>query len=177
MSRLRTILLSAVLAALSCAAYGADTAISLLPADSATVFKLSANAGEYAKMSTAAVTGQPFSKALRIEVTKKPQRSGDVMISAPVDVALAGGDVLLVSFWMRSGVAGEATLYAGFRAAPGAAAAGGAAGRGRGGFRGFPALNAPALAGTAWKKVQFPFALSRAYDKGEAEVTFTVGLH
>jgi len=63
-------LLSAGLAALVCAAYGADTgATSLLPADSASAFKLSANAGDYAKMSTAAVTGQSFKSALRIEVT------------------------------------------------------------------------------------------------------------
>ena len=39
-----------------------------------------------------------------------------------------------------------------------------------------PALNAPALAGTTWKKVQFPFALTRAFNKGEAEVFFTLGL-
>jgi len=209
MSRVRTTLLSAALAALTCAAYGADTgATALLPADSAAAFKLNANAGDYAKMSTVAVSGQPFKTSLRIEVTKKPQRSGDVMISAPVDAALAGGDVLLVSFWMRSGTAGEATLDAGFRSVPGAApapgtpgtrggagagappaagapvarggagapAAGGAAGRGRGMFGGQPALNAPALAGTTWKKVQFPFALTRAYNQGEAEVTFTFGL-
>ena len=54
--------------------------------------------------------------------------------------------------------------------------AGGAPGRGRGGFFGPQPLNAPATAGTAWKKVQFPFALTRAYNKGEAEVTFTIGL-
>jgi len=43
-------------------------------------------------------------------------------------------------------------------------------------FGGQPALNAPAVAGAAWKKVQFPFALTRAYNKGEAEVYFTLGL-
>jgi endo-1,4-beta-xylanase len=208
MRQVRTIVLSAAgLLLASCAAYAADAGgTALLPADSATAFKLSANAGDYAKMSSAAVTGQPFRTALRIEVTKKPQRAGDVMISTPVDAAMAAGDVLLVSFWMRSGAAGEATLDAGFRTVPGAApvfgapggpgarggagagappaaapgAAGvpgrGAAGRGRGGFGGQPALNAPAVAGTAWKKVQFPFALTRAYNKGEAEVTFTLGL-
>ena len=32
------------------------------------------------------------------------------------------------------------------------------------------------MAGTAWKKVQFPFALTRAYAKGEAQVSFTLGL-
>jgi GH35 family endo-1,4-beta-xylanase len=147
---------------------------------------LSGNAGEFAKMSTAAVSGQPFKSALRIEVAKKPQRSGDVQIAAPVDGVVASGDVLLVSFWMRSGAAGEATLDAGFRTVPGAAAApgargvtgapGAAGGRGRGMFGGQPALSAPAVAGTAWKKVQFPFALARAYNKGEAEVYFTLGL-
>jgi endo-1,4-beta-xylanase len=210
MSRVRFLLLGAACAALVCTAQAADAgAKALLPADSASVFKPSASVGEYAKVSTPAVKGQPFTKALRIEVTKKPQRSGDVLISAPVDAALASGDVLMVSFWMRSGVPGEATLDAGFRALPGAAApvppgappaqaaaaAGGArgaagapatgrgpgapgaaAGRGRGGFGGRPALTAAALAGPTWKKVQFPFALTRDFNKGEAEVTFTIGL-
>jgi GH35 family endo-1,4-beta-xylanase len=178
MNRVRTILLSAGLAALACAAYGAGPGTTaLLPADSAAAFKLSANAGEFAKMSTASVSGQPFKSALRIEVARKPQRSGDVQIAAPVDAAVASGDVLLVSFWMRSGTAGEATLDAGFRAVPGAAAAPGAAGgRGRGMFGGQPALSAPAVAGTAWKKVQFPFALTRAYNQAEAELYFTLGL-
>lgn len=43
-------------------------------------------------------------------------------------------------------------------------------------FFGQPSLNAPAVAGASWKKVQFPFAPARAYDKGEAEVFFTVGM-
>jgi GH35 family endo-1,4-beta-xylanase len=196
MNRVRTILLSAGLAALASSAYGASPgAAALLPADSAAAFKLSGNAGEFAKMSTAAVAGQPFKSALRIEVAKKPQRSGDVQIAAPVDGIVASGDVLLVSFWMRSGAAGEATLDAGFRTVPVAAAApgapgaagapgargvagapGAAGGRGRGMFGGQPALSAPAVAGTSWKKVQFPFALTRAYNKGEAEVYFTLGL-
>jgi len=217
MSRISTIALSVALTSLACAAYGAD-ATSLLPADAVSAFRLSSSAGEFAKMSTAAATGQPFSKVLRIEVAKKPQRSADVQIAAPVDAAMASGDVLLVSFWMRSGTAEEATLDAGFRTAPGAApvpgapgapgapgragaagapgaagvggapgAAGppgragapgapGAPGRGGRGMFTQPALNAPALAGAAWKKVQFPFALTRAYNKGEAEVFFTLGL-
>lgn len=190
MSRVQTILLTLGLTTFAAMAYGAD-ATALLPADSVPVFKLGANAAEYAKMSTVEVNGQTFTKALRIEVTRKPQRSADVMISTPVDAALASGDVLLVTFWMRSGIAGEATLDATFRtvpgvpapaAAPGApggrgvGAPGGAPGRGRGGFGGQPALNAPALAGAAWKKVQFPFALTRAYNKGESEIAFTLGL-
>ena len=117
MTRIRTILLTAGLTGLACAAYAADTgATALLPADSASAFKLGASAADYAKMSTAAVTGQPFKNALRIEVTKKPQRSGDVTLSAPVDAAMATGDVLLVTFYMRSGTPAEATLDAGFRA-------------------------------------------------------------
>ena len=71
MNRIRTILLSAGLAAMACVAYGAAGATALLPADSASAFKLSANAGDYAKMSTAAVTGQPFANALRIEVCQE----------------------------------------------------------------------------------------------------------
>lgn len=133
MSRVRSILLSAGMTAFACAAHGADAgATALLPADSASAFRLSGSNGEFAKMSTAAVTGQPFSSLLRIEVTRKPQRPGDVQIAAPVDAAMASGDVLLVSFWMRSATPGEATLDAGFRAGAGAGAGPGA---GRGGFR------------------------------------------
>ena len=154
MNRARMILPIAGLAALACAAYGADSgATSLLPADSASAFKLSATAGDYAKMSTEAVRGQAFSSAVRIEVTKKPQRSTDVQISAPIDGPAASGDVLLVSFWMRSATPAEATLDAGFRTAPGAAGAPGfpgaaAAGRGPGapGAGAPPAAAAPGAA-------------------------------
>jgi GH35 family endo-1,4-beta-xylanase len=189
MNRVRTAVLIAGFAAISCAAYADTGTMALLPADSASAFKLSSAAGESAKMSTVVVKGQPFSSALRIEVSAKPRRSADVQISAPAGAATAAGDVLMVSFWMRSGAAGEATLDAGFRALPGAAGRAGAPGTpgvpgapgapgrgGRGMFFGQPALNAPAVAGASWKKVQFPFALARAYDKGEAEVFFTLGM-
>jgi GH35 family endo-1,4-beta-xylanase len=173
MSPIRVLILGT---ALSCAVHSADTT-ALLPANSVSSFKLSGAAGEFAKMSTATVTGQPFSSALRIEVAKKPQRAADVQIAAPVDGAVASGDVLFVSFWMRSGAPGEATLDAGFRGVPGAAPPAGAPGRGgRGGFFAQPSLNTPAAAGAAWKKIQFPFAATRAYNKGEAEVYFTLGL-
>lgn len=197
MNRVASVLLCAGCAAFAGPAFGAD-ATALLPPDAAAIFHLNAAAADYAKMSPAEITGQPFSKALQVEVSKKPARSQDVQLSAPVDAAMASGDVLLVSFWMRSAGPGEATLDAGFRNAPGAAGAPGTAGRapappppgppgaagrapgapGRGGRGAFaqPSLNAAALAGPAWKKVQFPFALTRAYNKGEAELFFTLGL-
>ena len=43
-------------------------------------------------------------------------------------------------------------------------------------FPGQPPLGAAAMAGPAWKKVTFPFALTRAYNKGEGELFFTLGL-
>jgi endo-1,4-beta-xylanase len=163
MSQARTILLSTGLAAFAYVAYAADNgATALLPADSASVFRLSGSAGEFAKMSSATVTGQPFQSALRLEVSRKPGRSQDVQIAAPVAAAVAAGDVLMVSFWLRSASLGEATVDVGFRA-------GGTA-------RGPAPLNMPAVAGSVWKKVQLPFALTRGYDKGEAEVFFTLGL-
>ena len=121
---------------------------------------------------------------------------------------MASGDVLLVSFWMRSGAPGKRPSMRDSapcreRCRPGARLV-----RARGGLRrgrrerrqprspqalraperpapreGTRAdsaasrpLNAPALAGPAWKKVQFPFALTRDFNKGEAELTFTIGL-
>ena len=170
MSRVHTVLLTAGLAALTCAAYGADSeGTALLPPNSAYAFKLSDGAGEFAKMTTAAIDGGTFSSSLRVEVTKKPERAAAVRIAAPVDAALASGDVLMLSFWMRSGTPAEATLDAEFRASGGAG--------GRGGFRFGPApLNAPAVAGSTWKKIQFPFALPRAIDKGQGELSFTLGM-
>ena len=199
MSRVRTILLCAGWAALACVARGADTpATALLPEDSLSAFKLSDNANQYATMSTADVTGQPFSKALRVVVTKAPERSMEVMLAAPVDAAMTDGDVLLISFWMRSGAAGQASVDAGFRPVPGAGGQarpprGPAGGPPRGPaargprapgapppafFRRFsrPLLTAPADAGTAWKQYQFPLALTRAFGRNEAEVYFTLGL-
>jgi endo-1,4-beta-xylanase len=215
MRRTLTMLLGAMVA-LACAAFAAaQAAKSLLPAEAAAAFKLSEGAGDYARMSTTAVTGQAFKVALHIEVAKKPQRAQQVAVAIPVDAAIANGDVLMVSFWMRSGAPGEATLDAAFRApmaagargargglpgAPGAAGpppaggppagapgAQGAAGRGGaaaagggfvGGFSfgGRGGLNAPAVAGAAWKKITLPFAVNRDYAKGEAEVAFTLGL-
>jgi endo-1,4-beta-xylanase len=164
MNPVRATLLKVGLATVVCAAIGADAgAQALLPADSASAFRLSSSAGEYARMSPVAVTGQPFSTALRVEVTKKPGRASDVQLATPIDASVASGDVLLVSFWMRSATSAEATLDAGFRASGG-------------GFRGFSALNTAAVAGPAWKKIQYPFASTRAYNKGEAEVFLTIGL-
>jgi endo-1,4-beta-xylanase len=209
MRRLFTIVLGAV-TALACGVYAADQAAkSLLPPDVAAAFKLSEGAGDYARMSGTAVTGQTFKSALRVDVTRKPERSQQVTVSTPVNAAISNGDVLMVSFWMRSGTTGVATLDAAFRApmpaggrggrggvpgAPGAAApppAGGppagapVAPRGAAGGGGFVGgfsfggrggLNAPATAGAAWKKVTLPFAVTRDYAAGEAEVAFTLGM-
>jgi hypothetical protein len=94
-------------------------------------------------MSTTPVTGQPFTTALRIEVAEVPQRAGDVRIAAPVDAAIARGDVLMVSFWMRSITPGEATLDAGLRGSGG-------------GFRGMPQLEHASLGGNGMEEGRVP---------------------
>lgn len=207
-----------VAAVVACAAFAAGQgATALLPADAASAFTLNDGAGSYARVSTTPVTGQSFKRALRVEVTSKPQRAQEVTLSTKVDAAIASGDVLMISVWMRSGASGEATLDATFRAPmpagargarggmPGAPTAGGpppaggppqaatgvppaagaarGAGAGVGGgfvggfsFGGRGGLNAPAVAGAAWKQVTLPFAVNRDYAKGEAEVAFTLGM-
>ncbi len=121
MNRVRSLLLGASMAALAASAFAADGPTVLLPADSTPALKLSGAAGESARITNAAVTGQPFKTVLRIEVTKKPERPADVQLSTPIDAAMSAGDVLMVSFYMRSAGSGEATLDAGFRTAPGVA--------------------------------------------------------
>lgn len=149
----------------------------LLTANSLDTFTLSPAAGGFAKMSAVTATGQPFPNALRIEVARKPDQASAVQITAPVNASISSGDVLMLSFWMRSRMPGDATLDAGFRPRPAAVqtpGTGPAAGRGM--FFRQPALNAPAAAGTAWKKITLPFALPRAYDKDEGQIYFTLGL-
>ena len=200
MNRVRSLLFGAAMAALAASAFAADGPTALLPADATTALKLSGAPGESARITNAPVSGQPFKTVLRVEVTKKPERANDIQISTPIESALAAGDVLIVLFYMRSAGGGQATLDAGFRSAAGAApqgptgpppagpaaaargqvptgAPGAVPGRGgRGMFPGQPPLGAAAMAGPAWKKVTFPFALTRAYNKGEGELFFTLGL-
>jgi endo-1,4-beta-xylanase len=185
MYRVRSFLLSAaMLASLAASAFAAEGATALLPADSLSAIKPSGAAGEFARIANTPVTGQPFKTVLRIEVTKKPERPTDVQISTPIDAATSAGDVLMVSFYMRSAGSGDGTLDVGFRAVPqgptppvppGAPGAPPARG-GRGAFPGQPPLTAAAVAGSAWKKITFPFALTRAFNKGEGELFFTFGL-
>jgi endo-1,4-beta-xylanase len=168
-----------VAAALACvAAFAEPPAKSLLPADAA--FKLGDSAGSFAKLSATTVAGQRFTHALRIDVTAKPPRAQDVVLSTPVDAAVSSGDVLMVAFWMRSAGPGGATLDAAFR---GRMVPGGRGGRAGGGgfvggfgFGGRGGMTAPASAGPTWKRVTLPFAASRDFAKGDAEVAFTLGM-
>src|ERR1035438_35823 len=89
MNRVRSLLLGASMAALAASAFAADGPTVLLPPDSTAAFKLSGAAGESARISNAPVTGQPFKTVLRVEVTKKPERSTDIQISTPIEAALA----------------------------------------------------------------------------------------
>ena len=133
-----------IAAMVTCAAFAAGQgATALLTADAASAFTLNDGAGSYARVSTTPVTGQSFKSALRVEVTSKPQRAQEVTLSTKVDAAIASGDVLMISFWMRSGAPGEATLDAVFRA-PMPAGARGA----RGGMPGAPRAGGPPQAAT-----------------------------
>jgi hypothetical protein len=120
MYRVRSLLLGATVASLAASAFAADGPTVLLPPDSTAMLKLSGTAGESATITNAPVSGQPFKTVLRIEVAKKPERPNDVQISIPIDGTMAAGDVLMVSFYMRSAGSGQATLDAGFRTVPGA---------------------------------------------------------
>ena len=142
MRRVQTMLLG-VAAVMACAAFAVDQSVqSLLPADAAAAFTLNDGAGGFARVSTTPVTGQSFKSGLRVEVTSKPQRAQEVTLSTRVDAAVASGDVLMISFWMRSAAPGDATLDAAFRAPMPAG------GRGaRGGVPGAPTAAGPPPAG------------------------------
>ncbi len=76
--------------------------LSLLPADVVEKWKLF---GPRADNPTQIieVTGQPFARAIRVSVAKKPKNFWNVQLGATASGAIAKGDKLLLSLWVRGG--------------------------------------------------------------------------
>ena len=113
---------------------------------------------------TVAVTGgegDAFEKFLRIEVLARGYKAADVRVAAPIPAALHAGDVLLVRFSTRAGVA---RWDANFSVAlePGDTPWS-------------KPLDMPIEASWSWRKIEIPFAIRHDYEPGKAELVFYAG--
>ncbi len=113
---------------------------------------------------TVAVTdgvGDAFEKFLRIEVKTGGLKAGDVRVVAPVPAALKAGDVLLVRFQARAGIAKYDANF-GVALEPGDTPWS-------------KPLDMPIEASWSWKKVEIPFMVRHDYEAGKAELVFYAG--
>lgn len=78
----------------------------LLPADALGAFSIG-GATDSAQVERVAVTGQPFTEALRVRTTKKTPLVYGVQLSAPPSAPVKAGDIVLATFYLRS-IAGQA---------------------------------------------------------------------
>lgn len=66
------------------------------------LFRMQGSAAGDAEVRTIDVQGQPFSKALRVEVKQRPKAEYEMQLAAPVAGPLRKGDVVLLTAWART---------------------------------------------------------------------------
>lgn len=110
------------------------------------------------------IKGQPFSEALRVEVSAASTHPWDLQIQTKTERAVEKGDVLLATFFVRAESSreesGEVTTEFVFE---------------RGAEPWTKSATFEVRAGREWKKVFVPFIAAESYAAGEAHVNFRVG--
>jgi len=111
-----------------------------------------------------AVTGQAFTKALRVRTKQRPARPYNMQLTASTTAAAAKGDVILASFWARAAASsdetGEALTEFVFEKA---------------GDPWTKSVTYSVRAGAKWRQYNIPFAAVESYAAGGAHVCFRVG--
>ncbi|HEY6477944.1 MAG TPA: hypothetical protein VI456_15310, partial [Polyangia bacterium] len=121
--------------------------------------------GEAAKVDLApiAVTGQPFTDAVRATVKVGSGHEWAVQIEAPNSAAIESGDALLVTFYLRTetpqeGGVGETEFVFELNGSPYT-----------------KSVQYPVLGAAAWSKVEVRFKAAAAYAAGQAHAIFRLG--
>jgi len=114
-------------------------------------------------VTTVPVTGQPFSEALHVDVKEGSGHEWAVQLEASNAAAVAAGDALLASFFLRTDKPhedgpGETELVFELGKAPYS-----------------KSVSYPVQAGPDWVKVQVRFKATQAYAAGEAHLIFRLG--
>jgi len=113
-----------------------------------------------------AVEGRDFARALRVTTTRKPEHPWGVVVHVPTAGAVERGDVVLLSFWMR-------TLESGDESGDGVAVA--FFERDHPPHRNFARIKA--TAGGEWRHCIAPGIADRSWADGEHQVAIHCGFH
>ncbi|MFN0066415.1 MAG: endo-1,4-beta-xylanase [Limisphaerales bacterium] len=108
---LRLRLLSIVLLGLAARAAAQQ---SLLPANLPAGWNLSRPDASFAARQNVSVAGQPFTQAVRVQTLKRPANPWDVQLSVPAARAVAEGDVIHATFWLRRAAPTNGDAFAEF---------------------------------------------------------------
>ena len=134
----------------------------LLPADSADSFALAGTEKQLGKLEPIDVTGQPFTRALRITTTSAPATEWNVQLTADTIAGVKAGDVVLAKFWLRGAdsMTGEGFTTFEFEV-------------------GHPDFEKAAEmrfgAGAAWRECDVPFKATHDFPTGQARICFRCG--
>jgi hypothetical protein len=134
----------------------------LLGGGGAKAFKLDGEAKKVA-ITSIAVTGQPFAEAQRIEIKEGSNHEWAVQIKAPTTAAVADGDSLLATFYLKTevpqeGSVGETEFVFELGQSPYT-----------------KSVQYPVQVPGEWIKVQVRFRAGRAYAAGEGSMIFRLG--
>ncbi len=132
-------------------------------------FELRGAAAESAELRVVPVEGQPFGEVLRAEVKQRSANPWDIQLGATPMVAVAEGDVVLISLYFRTAATSSAVGVA-------------ETGEGRAELT-FERSQRPwqksvtyqVRGGSEWRRLFVPFRAKRDFAAGEAQIAFRLG--
>ncbi len=140
----------------------AGNAISLLPADTLSSFKMGGPKAGDAQVTTVDAKTPDFERALRVRTMVPPPRPYDIQLASRNVEPIAKGDILLASFWARTIESPMQEGFIGFtfeQATPD--------------FK--RSFGYETSVGTTWKRFDFPFRAADDYAPGEAVMNLRLG--
>lgn len=110
------------------------------------------------------VTGQPFAQAVRVTVSRAPEKSWEIQLRTPVQAQVTKGDVIVARAWLRAVASKIETQEVASKfifelsREPYSKTA-----------------NVTMTAGAEWVRYDMPFEAQRDFEPGEAQVVFQAG--
>jgi hypothetical protein len=137
--------------------------VDLLGGAGIAAFKISGDNAKAATASPIAVSGQPFTDAMRFTIKEPSSHEWAVQLQTPTTAAVAAGDAILATFWFRTetpqeGSTGETEFVFELGRSPYT-----------------KSIQYPIQAGSEWIRVQARFTAVAAYAPGEANMIFRLG--
>jgi len=137
--------------------------VDLLGGAGIAAFKISGDNAKAATASPIAVSGQPFTDAMRFTIKEASSHEWAVQLQTPTTAPVAAGDAILATFWFRTetpqeGSVGETEFVFELGRSPYS-----------------KSIQYPIQAGPDWTRVQVRFTAAANYAAGEANMIFRLG--